>query len=93
MTTQSNVCVCGTCVGTQCTCGCQNPAGPAASCQCGEVCNCGPGRATLQVASTRTRERRRAVMHQRQQRILAVVGRSAGAGARAWCWQDPVSGS
>jgi hypothetical protein len=26
MTTQSNVCVCETCVGTQCTCGCQNPA-------------------------------------------------------------------
>ena len=40
MTTQSNVCVCETCVGTQCTCGCQNPA-PAASCECGEVCNCG----------------------------------------------------
>ena len=44
MTTQSNVCVCETCVGTQCTCGCQNPAPvPATSCQCGEVCNCGEG--------------------------------------------------
>ena len=43
MTTQSNVCVCETCVGTLCTCGCQNAA-PASSvpCQCGEVCNCGP---------------------------------------------------
>jgi hypothetical protein len=42
MTTQSNVCECGTCVGTQCTCGCQNPApGQSASCQCGEACNCG----------------------------------------------------
>ena len=50
MTTQSNVCVCETCVGTQCTCGCsstllgasQNATPvPAASCQCGEVCSCG----------------------------------------------------
>jgi hypothetical protein len=42
MTTQSNVCVCETCVGTQCTCGCQHPAPvPTASCQCGEVCICG----------------------------------------------------
>ena len=42
MTTQSNVCVCETCVGTQCTCGCQHPAPvPSASCQCGEACNCG----------------------------------------------------
>ena len=42
MTTQSNVCVCETCVGTQCTCGCQNPAPvKTASCQCGEICNCG----------------------------------------------------
>lgn len=42
MTTQTNVCVCGTCVGAQCTCGCQNPAAaPAAACQCGDVCNCG----------------------------------------------------
>ena len=41
MTTQSNVCDCKTCVGTQCTCGCQNstPAS-SASCQCGEACNC-----------------------------------------------------
>ena len=38
MTTQSNVCVCDTCVGTQCTCGCQNSAPVATtSCQCGEV--------------------------------------------------------
>lgn len=45
MTTQSNVCVCETCVGTQCTCGCQHPARvPTASCQCGEACNCGEGR-------------------------------------------------
>jgi hypothetical protein len=44
MTTESNVCVCGTCVGVQCTCGCQELAPvPAASCQCGEVCNCGEG--------------------------------------------------
>ena len=44
MTTQLNVCVCGTCVGTQCTCGCQNPAPvPTASCRCGEVCSCGEG--------------------------------------------------
>jgi len=42
MTPQSNVCECATCVGTQCTCGCQNPGPePAASCQCGEVCTCG----------------------------------------------------
>ena len=41
MTTQSNVCVCGTCVATRCACGCQNPAVPTASCHCGEVCNCG----------------------------------------------------
>lgn len=42
MTTQSNACTCDTCVGTQCTCGCQNqPAAPALSCQCGEACNCG----------------------------------------------------
>jgi len=42
MATHSNVCVCETCVGTQCTCGCQHPApAPAASCQCGEVCRCG----------------------------------------------------
>ena len=43
MTNQSNVCACGTCVGAQCTCGCQHPAPvPAASCQCGDVCTCGP---------------------------------------------------
>ena len=43
MTTQSNVCECETCVGTQCTCGCRNSAAaPSAACQCGEVCNCGP---------------------------------------------------
>jgi hypothetical protein len=43
MTTQSNVCECKTCVGTQCTCGCQNstPASSASG-QCGEACNCGP---------------------------------------------------
>ncbi len=42
MTTQANVCVCETCAGAQCTCGCQTPATvPAASCQCGEVCGCG----------------------------------------------------
>ena len=42
MTTQSNVCVCGTCVATQCTCGCQNPAPvQTAPYLCGEVCNCG----------------------------------------------------
>jgi hypothetical protein len=43
MTTQSNVCACGTCVAVQCTCGCQNRASlSAASCQCGDVCTCGP---------------------------------------------------
>lgn len=42
MTTQSDVCVCGTCTGTQCTCGCQHPAPvQTASCQCGDACNCG----------------------------------------------------
>ncbi len=43
MTTQSNVCACTACIGSECTCGCQNhPARPAASCQCGQVCTCGP---------------------------------------------------
>ena len=43
MATQSNVCACAVCPGSECNCGCQNPAAqPAASCQCGEVCNCGP---------------------------------------------------
>jgi hypothetical protein len=42
MTTQSVICVCGTCVGTQCTCGCQNAAPVLAEpCQCGEICTCG----------------------------------------------------
>jgi len=41
MTAQSNVCGCETCVGTQCTCGCQNPAPAPTACQCGDVCNCG----------------------------------------------------
>jgi hypothetical protein len=42
MTTQSNVCECESCVGTQCTCGCQHSAPTQiASCQCGEVCTCG----------------------------------------------------
>jgi hypothetical protein len=44
MTTQSNVCVCETCVGTLCTCGCRKRAPvPTATCQCGDVCNCGEG--------------------------------------------------
>ena len=42
MTTQSNVCECETCVGTPCTCGCQNSPATSAPCQCGEICNCGP---------------------------------------------------
>ena len=42
MTTQSNVCGCDTCTGTQCTCGCQDPAPSPNVCQCGEVCACGP---------------------------------------------------
>ena len=43
MTTQSNVCACAACTGSEYTCGCQNAAArPAAACQCGEVCNCGP---------------------------------------------------
>ena len=43
MSTQSNVCACAVCTGSECACGCQNPEGqPAASCQCGAVCNCGP---------------------------------------------------
>jgi len=42
MTTQSNVCVCGNCIGTRCTCGCQTAAPtPAAACQCGDACSCG----------------------------------------------------
>ena len=41
MSTQSNVCACAVCTGSECQCGCQNPtARPVASCQCGEVCNC-----------------------------------------------------
>lgn len=41
MSTQSNVCACAVCGGSECKCGCQNPTvRPAASCQCGEVCNC-----------------------------------------------------
>jgi hypothetical protein len=43
MTIESNVCGCKNCVGAQCTCGCQNSVTmSAASCQCGEVFNCGP---------------------------------------------------
>ena len=50
MSTQSNVCACAVCGGSECKCGCQNPtARPAASCQCGEVCNCGR-RATARAA-------------------------------------------
>ena len=42
MANQSNVCGCETCIGTQCTCGCQHPAPVlTASCQCREVCSCG----------------------------------------------------
>ena len=41
MSAQSNVCACGICIGTQCTCGCQNPASRlTASCRCGEKCSC-----------------------------------------------------
>ncbi len=41
MSTQSNQCACAVCGGSECQCGCQNPATrPTASCQCGEVCNC-----------------------------------------------------
>ena len=40
MSTQSNVCACAVCAGSECNCGCQALA--AASCQCGEVCSCGP---------------------------------------------------
>lgn len=43
MSTQSNVCACAVCPGSECHCGCQSPAAQsAASCQCGEVCHCGP---------------------------------------------------
>jgi hypothetical protein len=43
MSSQSNVCACTLCPGSECQCGCQAPATPAAaSCQCGEACNCGP---------------------------------------------------
>jgi hypothetical protein len=43
MSTQSNVCACAVCTGSECKCGCQNPGGRlAAPCQCGEVCSCGP---------------------------------------------------
>lgn len=42
MTTQSNVCACAVCGGSECRCGCQTPAArPAVSCQCGEACRCG----------------------------------------------------
>ena len=44
MITESNVCGCAVCTGSECKCGCQNAAPrPTASCQCGEVCNCGEG--------------------------------------------------
>src|SRR5262245_14782660 len=43
MSPQSNACGCAVCLGSVCTCGCQNAAArPAASCQCGEICSCGP---------------------------------------------------
>ena len=43
MSTQSKVCACAVCTGSDCKCGGQNPAArPAASCQCGEVSSCGP---------------------------------------------------
>ena len=41
MSTLSNVCTCEPCVGTECTCGCQNPAPSPSSCQCGDACTCG----------------------------------------------------
>lgn len=42
MTTQSNICECNTCVGPQCTCGCQTTAPVStASCRCGDACACG----------------------------------------------------
>jgi hypothetical protein len=42
MATQSNVCACAVCLGSECKCGCQTPpARPAASCQYGEACQCG----------------------------------------------------
>ncbi len=41
MTTQSNPCTCAVCNGSECKCGCQTTARPAASCQCGPACACG----------------------------------------------------
>jgi len=43
MSSKSNVCVCPTCAGSECTCGNQVPATtPAASYQCDGACTCGP---------------------------------------------------
>ena len=61
MSTQSNVCACAVCTGSEYMCGCQNPAGsPAASIQCGEVCSCGPtcNRKGCQHANARQSESR-----------------------------------
>jgi hypothetical protein len=42
MATQSNVCTCAVCNGSECKCGCQTTSSrPAASCQCGPACSCG----------------------------------------------------
>lgn len=41
MTTQSNLCTCAVCPGSECKCGCQATARPAAACSCGPACACG----------------------------------------------------
>ena len=41
MSTQSNVCACGSCTGNQCKCRCQIPTTRGTACaRCGQVCNC-----------------------------------------------------
>jgi hypothetical protein len=41
-TANSNTCTCKTCVGAQCTCGCQKSvANRRPGCGCGDACTCG----------------------------------------------------
>ena len=42
MSKNTNACLCGSCAGATCTCGCQKPAAERRTeCRCGDVCNCG----------------------------------------------------
>lgn len=42
-TNEPTVCMCASCAGASCTCGCQTPsADPPTACQCGPACNCAP---------------------------------------------------